>query len=104
MNRRELLRATSLLVGGSLVERGFAAGLSAPVAETRTGRVRGVRDRGIAVFKGIPYGSDTSARRFMPPEQAAIRVRALFDRPVISRHTAIRSFSTRPFRRYIRPR
>ncbi len=67
MNRRELLRNTTLLVGGSLVQRGFAAGVSAPVAETRTGRVRGVRDHGISVFKGIPYGADTAPHRFMPP-------------------------------------
>ena len=65
--RRELLRAAAILAGGSLIERGIGAEASAPVAVTRTGTVRGLRDRGIAVFKGIPYGADTAERRFMPP-------------------------------------
>src|SRR5689334_7425068 len=40
---------------------------AAPVVETTAGRVQGYVDKGIAVFKGIPYGS---ARRFeaaVPP-------------------------------------
>ncbi|WP_223621806.1 carboxylesterase family protein [Lysobacter sp. ESA13C] len=41
-------------------------GTETPVATTRSGRVRGYRDRGVLVFKGIPYGADTSTRRFMP--------------------------------------
>lgn len=39
-----------------------------PVVETEHGRVRGLRSGGIAVFKGLRYGADTSGRnRFMPP-------------------------------------
>ena len=38
-----------------------------PIARTRYGRVRGVEQGGINVFKGIRYGADTAARRFMPP-------------------------------------
>jgi para-nitrobenzyl esterase len=34
--------------------------------ETRTGRVRGLRSRGVSKFLGIPYGADTAARRFQP--------------------------------------
>jgi len=38
-----------------------------PVVETRQGRVAGYVDGGIFVFKGIPYGEDTSRSRFRPP-------------------------------------
>ncbi|MEB1530262.1 carboxylesterase/lipase family protein [Xanthomonas sp. WHRI 7945] len=43
----------------------------APLARTRSGRIRGYRDQGVQVFKGIPYGADTAPRRFQPalPEQ-----------------------------------
>ena len=42
-----------------------------PVAATRYGRVRGARDGGVLVFKGVRYGADTRLRRFrraLPPE------------------------------------
>ncbi|RFF37363.1 carboxylesterase/lipase family protein [Xanthomonas nasturtii] len=35
----------------------------------RGGAVRGYRDQGICVFKGIPYGGDTAVRRFQAPLQ-----------------------------------
>jgi para-nitrobenzyl esterase len=41
-----------------------------PVATTRYGRVRGLRERGVLVFRGIRYGADTAPRRFqsaLPP-------------------------------------
>jgi para-nitrobenzyl esterase len=47
---------------------GSASSGPAPVADTRDGKVRGQVVNGINVFRGIPYGGDTSGKnRFMPP-------------------------------------
>jgi para-nitrobenzyl esterase len=40
--------------------------------ETASGSVRGMANTGIKVFRGIPYGADTSGKnRFMPPHKPA---------------------------------
>ncbi len=45
---------------------------NAPVAAIATGQLRGYRDRGVSVFKGIPYGAPTGgANRWMPPAEPA---------------------------------
>jgi para-nitrobenzyl esterase len=42
---------------------------AAPVASTRSGRVRGVRKDGVIVFKGIPYAASAGGDgRFKPPQ------------------------------------
>ena len=41
-----------------------AATRGAPVATTRSGRIAGRTERGIHAFLGVPYGADTSTRRF----------------------------------------
>ncbi len=76
--RRTFLRNAALVAGGAVASGlirvpSFAATLAtdSPVATTKTGQVRGFMDSGVNVFKGIPYGADTTARRFMPPVPAA---------------------------------
>lgn len=66
--RRMLLRylgktAAGLTFGG----RAFAWTQSAPRAMTTSGKISGVMDDGIIVFKGVPYGGDTAKTRFKGP-------------------------------------
>jgi para-nitrobenzyl esterase len=50
----------------------FATAESSPTAETRFGRIRGTSDRGVHIYRGIPYGGPTEgAGRFMPPTKPA---------------------------------
>lgn len=50
---------------------------SAPLATTRSGRIAGLTERGVHVFRGVPYGADTATRRFQRalPETAWTGVR-----------------------------
>jgi len=75
MNRRLLLKQTSILAGALFSRRIFAAqpaGMSiVPQAQTKYGAVLGSVHNGVFMFKGIPYGADTSQRRFMAPAPPA---------------------------------
>jgi para-nitrobenzyl esterase len=74
-NRRKFLQHSAVVTTGIAASNilGIPAFLSkgpkteSPVASTIYGKVKGYTDRSINVFKGIPYGSDTSSRRFMAP-------------------------------------
>jgi len=68
--RREFVRRAGWLgVGVSAARSPLLRAATSPasiLAQTRSGKVRGYTDRGVRVFRGIPYGADTAARRFMP--------------------------------------
>jgi len=72
--RRDFLKYVSALSfsGAVLLPELRAQDTKFVVAETAFGKIRGVDNNGIKVFKGIPYGADTSgANRFMPPAEPA---------------------------------
>lgn len=70
-SRRAFLQKSALLTSGivsaNLVRSSSFFADQSPVASTKHGQIRGYIDNGINVFKGIPYGADTSKTRFMPP-------------------------------------
>lgn len=72
VTRREWLQSSSLVAAGSVIAPKSVWGqTSAPTATTTSGKVRGFVQNGVNVFKGIPYGGDTTKRRFMPAEKPA---------------------------------
>lgn len=74
LNRRRFIQSSSL--GSAAGITGLLLPISTAIAQQSTvdaqtgfGRVRGIRAGEVKVFKGIPYGADTSgANRFMPPK------------------------------------
>lgn len=67
-DRRSFLKSSALFGAGALLPSPVlrASANRESLATTRSGQVRGVLDDNVHVFKGIPYGTDTAARRFMP--------------------------------------
>jgi para-nitrobenzyl esterase len=72
--RRTFLKHISAFVisGGIFLQDLNAQDAKFVVAETAFGKIRGVDNNGIKVFKGIPYGATTAgSNRFMPPAEPA---------------------------------
>ncbi len=72
--RRDFLKHISALAisGGVFLHELSAQDVKFVIAETSFGKIRGVDNNGIKIFKGIPYGaSSTGSNRFMPPVEPA---------------------------------
>jgi para-nitrobenzyl esterase len=73
-SRRAFVKQASLLVAGAYLTpwSELVIGAENAIADTSSGKVRGVVIETINVFKGIPYGAPTSGKnRFMPPVKPA---------------------------------
>ena len=73
VERRRFLQQAALGSAGCVLAASSLAARSPAhvVATTRSGRVGGVREQGVQVFRGIRYGADTAPRRFQPALQEA---------------------------------
>src|SRR5579863_900636 len=73
-SRRDFLKHISALAvsSGVLLPNLAAQDANFVIAETAFGKIRGVDNNGIKIFKGIPYGASTSgANRFLAPAEPA---------------------------------
>ncbi len=67
MTRRRFVQSTALAAGTGTSPTLFAADTKL-VVETNHGKVRGLFENGIKVFKGLRYGATTAGKnRFLPP-------------------------------------
>ncbi len=75
LQRRRFLRDSARWALATATVAALPAALAVPgpradtqvVARVRGGRVRGQREHGVHVFRGLRYGADTGAYRFQPP-------------------------------------
>lgn len=89
-SRREFIGGGMAAVAcGSLVGRARAQNGDAPLATTANGGLRGARERGVCVFRGVPYGGSVSGpeHRFKAPPPPAswtgVRDATVFGAPSI---------------------
>jgi para-nitrobenzyl esterase len=73
LTRRDFLKQTTLALSAAVLLPDLRAeDTKFVIAETAFGKVRGIDNNGIKIFKGIPYGANTSGmNRFMPPVEPA---------------------------------
>ena len=69
LDRRGVLAGAAAMSVALGTGRAWAA---SPVVSTRYGKIRGLSDGTVQIFKGVPYGAPTSGEgRFMPPKPPA---------------------------------
>jgi len=79
LQRRRFLRDSARWALATATVAALPAALAAPgprddtqvLARVRGGRVRGQREQGVLVFRGLRYGADTASYRFEPPRPEA---------------------------------
>ncbi len=75
LQRRRFLRDSARWALATATVAALPSALAAPgprddtqvLARVRGGRVRGLREQGVLVFRGLRYGADTATYRFQPP-------------------------------------
>ena len=71
-DRRAVIKGVIALVATTAVSTLTRAQAKDAIVETSLGKVRGMSDAGIQIFKGIPYAASTAgANRFLPPQPLA---------------------------------
>ena len=74
LNRRTFVKQASAVAAAAYFTpwSKSVTGAENAIAETSSGRIRGVVVETVNIFKGIPYGAPTSGKnRFMPPVKPA---------------------------------
>src|SRR6186713_841915 len=67
-SRRNILLGGGALAAGALLPGGLSAAIRASQVRTAAGPVRGSVEDGLHIFRGLRYGRDTGAARFLAPQ------------------------------------